>query len=77
MNPTELINLENPVEVIDFALPVVLIFMTILFIGLGIVLAYHWRKYGVGRRRAALFMWIYLIGGAVFLGVMFTAKLSY
>ena len=77
MNPTDLINIENPTEVISFAMPIILVALAVFFLAMGIVLSYHWRKYGVGRVKAAIFMWTYLIGGIIFIGAMLTAKLSY
>ncbi len=77
MNPTDLINVENPGELISFLMPIILVALAIFFLVMAIVLSYHWRKYGVGKVRAAIFMWTYLIGGIVFLSVMVTSKLSY
>jgi len=77
MNPGELLKIENPAEVISFAMPIILVALVLFFLVLAIVLSYHWRKYGVGRVRAAIFMWTYLIGGIIFIGAMVTAKLSY
>lgn len=77
MNPTDLINVENPTEVISFAMPIVHIGLSVIFLIFSVILAYHWRKYGVGRIRASIFMLIYFVGGFVLIGAMTAAKLSY
>jgi len=77
MNPSELLKIENPAEAIGFTTSVILVALVLFFLILAIVLSYHWRKYGVGRVRAAIFMWTYLIGGVIFIGAMVAAKLSY
>ena len=77
MNPSNLLNIENPTELISFALPIILMAFVVFFLAIGIVLSYHWRKYGVGRVKAAIFMWTYLIGGIVFISAMITSRLSF
>lgn len=67
----------NPSAVLEFAMPIVMIGLILFFLVLAIILGYHWRKYGVGRVKAAIFMWIYLIGGVILAGIMVTSKLSY
>lgn len=67
----------NLVDIIGFTMPIIFISLIIVFLILAVILSYHWRKYGVGRLKAALFMLIYLIGGIVLVGVMAIAKLSY
>ena len=64
----------NPVQVIGFLLPVLFIVAAISFLILAVILAYHWRRYGVGRVRASIFMFIYLVTGLVALSGMAWAE---
>ncbi len=64
-------------SLIGFIMPFVAIGFSTLFFGVAIVLSYHWRKYGVAKIKAAVFMLIYLAGGLILIAAMITANLSY
>ncbi len=66
----------NP-ELLGKVMNVAFVVLLVFFLVLAVVLSYHWRKYGVAKIKAAIFMLIYLVGGLVLIGAMTTSKLSF
>lgn len=78
MNPFEnFLYTGSPSALIESGMPIVIASLILFFLILAVILSYHWRRYGVSRVKAAIFMWTYLIGGLVLIGIMLTAKMSY
>lgn len=70
-------NFGDTANFIASVLPFAHIGLTLLFLTLSVILAYHWRRYGVGRAKSSIFMLIYFLGGLVFIAAMTTARLSF
>ena len=68
--------LSDATSLLQYLLAAMTIIAALLYVVLGIVLWYHWSKYGVKRLRAAILHITYWILGIVFLSLMASATLS-
>lgn len=54
------------------AMPYVFVVVLIAYLGLGLILDYHWGRYGVGLIQKFKFRLSYIVMGLILLGVMAT-----
>ena len=65
------------IKVLDIALPVMLLIWAVIFSILGIVLKFHWARYGVEKNKSKKMFILYFVVGLVFIVSMFMAYIFY
>ena len=74
--PTD-ISLETATHWVIAVLPYAFIALLVVFLVLGGVLDFHWRRYGTGLIQTFKFRIAYVVCGVIFLGVMSVALSSF
>ena len=62
---------QKAVSIIEVAMPIIFLVWLLLFVVMGLILRYHWRRYGIEQVKSSKITIIYFsIGGLFILGML-------
>lgn len=74
---TDVAGTPDAVDLISSAMPIIFGIVLLVFVVLGLILAYHWRKYSYNVGAAFLFQVFYWGIGGLFIAAMGTAIITF